>query len=63
MTQFFLDRQDELTARKFRPSSMETIRSVGGDPLTLVTEMPLLSSRKWVKLWVLPIQKLYDGKS
>ena len=41
MTQFFLDRQDELTAGKFRPSSMEAIRSVGGDPLTLVTEMPL----------------------
>ena len=41
MTQYFLDRQDEPTAKKFRPSSMETIRSMGGDPLTLVTEMPL----------------------
>ncbi len=28
-------------ASKFRPSSMEAIRSLGGDPLTLVTEMPL----------------------
>ncbi|MCH6569709.1 MAG: peptidase, partial [Acidobacteria bacterium] len=41
MTQYFLDRQDEVTASKFRPSSMETICSLGGDPLTLVTEMPL----------------------
>jgi hypothetical protein len=28
-------------AERFRPSSMETIRSLGGDPLTLVSEMPL----------------------
>lgn len=41
MTQHFLDQEDEVTARKFRPSSMETIRNLGGDPLTLVTEMPL----------------------
>ncbi len=32
---------DHETARKFRPSSMETIRALGGDPLTLVSEMPL----------------------
>ncbi len=41
MTQYFLDRQDDVTASKFRPSSMETILALGGDPLTLVTEMPL----------------------
>lgn len=41
MAQYFLDQEDELTAAKFRPSSMETIRALGGDPLTLVTEMPL----------------------
>ena len=41
MTQYFLDCQDEVTAGKFRPSSMETIRALGGNPLTLVTEMPL----------------------
>ena len=29
------------TAGRFRPSSMETIRSLGGDPLTLVSELPL----------------------
>ena len=32
---------DSDTAMRFRPSSMETIRSLGGDPLTLVSEMPL----------------------
>jgi len=32
---------DPTTAKQFRPSSMETIRSFGGDPLTLVSEMPL----------------------
>lgn len=28
-------------AARFRPSSMELARSLGGDPLTLVSEMPL----------------------
>lgn len=32
---------DHETARRFRPSSMEAIRSLGGDPLTLVSELPL----------------------
>ncbi len=32
---------DNATAALFRPSSMETIRALGGDPLTLVSEMPL----------------------
>jgi hypothetical protein len=41
MRQYFLDLGDEETAEKFRPSSMEAIRSLGGDPLTLVSEMPL----------------------
>ena len=41
MAQYFLDLGDESTAGKFRPSSMEAIRALGGDPLTLVTEMPL----------------------
>lgn len=41
MVQYFLDRKDQLTASKFRPSSMETIRALAGDLLTLVTEMPL----------------------
>lgn len=41
MAQHFLDQGDEGTARLFRPSSMEAMRSLGGDPLTLVSEMPL----------------------
>ena len=32
---------DPATAALFRPSSMEYVRSLGGDPLTLVSEMPL----------------------
>jgi hypothetical protein len=41
MARHFLDRGDRETAVKFRPSSMETIRSLGGDALTLVSEIPL----------------------
>ncbi len=41
MRRHFLDLGDEQTAALFRPSSMETIRAFGGDPLTLVSEMPL----------------------
>ena len=41
MRQHFLDRGDPATAARFRPSSMEAVRALGGDPLTLVTEMPL----------------------
>ena len=46
MRKYFLNRGDTETADKFRPSSMETIRSMGGDPLTLVSEMPLFIARK-----------------
>ena len=41
MRAHFLGLGDEATAGRFRPSSMEAVRSLGGDPLTLVTEMPL----------------------
>ncbi len=41
MRAYFLSRNDPHTADQFRPSSMETIRALGGDPLTLVSEMPL----------------------
>lgn len=41
MREHFLRQGDEETAALFRPSSMETIRRLGGDPLTLVSEMPL----------------------
>ena len=40
MRRHFLELEDANTAELFRPSSMETVRSLGGDPLTLVSEMP-----------------------
>ena len=45
---------DAETAIKFRPSSMETIRSFGGDPLTLVSEMPLFILPEMKQLGVNP---------
>lgn len=41
MRRFFLDKNDERTAQRFRPSSMEWIRSLGGDPFCVVSELPL----------------------
>lgn len=41
MAEHFRKRGDEATAELFRPSSMEFVRALGGDPLTLVSEMPL----------------------
>jgi hypothetical protein len=41
MASYFRQLNDEATASLFRPSSMEYVRSLGGDPLTLVSEMPL----------------------
>jgi hypothetical protein len=41
MGAYFRERGDEATADLFRPTSMEAIRRLGGDPLTLVSEMPL----------------------
>jgi len=41
MRKHFLQLGDNKTAALFRPSSMETVRAFGGDPLTLVSEMPL----------------------
>ena len=41
MRRHFLDRGHPETAALFRPSSMEHVRSLGGDPLTFVSEMPL----------------------
>lgn len=41
MSEHFIAAGDPETASLFRPSSMETVRSLGGDPLTLVSEMPL----------------------
>ena len=41
MRDHFLARGEPETAALFRPSSMELVRSWGGDPLTFVSEMPL----------------------
>lgn len=41
MRDHFLSLGDPETASRFRSSSMEAVRSLGGDPLTLVSEMPL----------------------
>ena len=41
MQTHFTEHDDPETASLFRPSSMEHVRSLGGDPFTLVSEMPL----------------------
>lgn len=47
MQAFFQEKGDDLQASFFHPSSMESIRSFGGDCLTLVSELPLfVISRK-----------------
>ena len=41
MQAWFEERGDPETAALFRPSSMDYVRSLGGDPFTMVSEMPL----------------------
>ena len=41
MQTYFKEQGDEETAAKFRPSSMEYVRKLGRDTLTIVSEMPL----------------------
>jgi hypothetical protein len=41
MAEHFVALGDAATAALFRPSSMEFVRGLGGDPFTLVSEMPL----------------------
>lgn len=41
MQTYFLERDDAETAQKFKLSSMEFVQDLGGDPLCLVTELPL----------------------
>ncbi len=45
MRDYFLERDDPGMAAKFRPSSMEYVRALGGDPFTMVSEMPLFLRR------------------
>ncbi len=56
MQQYFLSRKDERQASFFHPSSMESIRSLGGDCLTLVSELPLFiyPCRHRVRSWPNP---------
>ena len=54
MRDHFLGLGDPDTAARFRPSSMETIRSLGGDPLTLVSEMPLFLTPVLASTWARP---------
>ncbi len=41
MRAHFLRQGDAQTASRFHPSSMEYVRSLGGDPLVMVSELPL----------------------
>lgn len=41
MRAFFMEQGNREMAEKFFPSSMEAVRELGGDPLTIVSEMPL----------------------
>lgn len=41
MKSFFLEKEQPEMAAKFHASSMESIKSLGGNPLTIVSEMPL----------------------
>ncbi len=41
MQAYFRSRNDEVTAQLFHLSSMEYVRNLGGNPLCLVTELPL----------------------
>lgn len=46
MRDHFFTQNDPETARLFHDSSMEFVRKLGGDPLCLVTELPLFMIRK-----------------
>lgn len=45
MRTFFRAKDDSAMARRFHDSSMEFVASLGGDPLSLVTELPLFLIR------------------
>ena len=62
MKDFFLAKDDGATADKFHPSSMEWIRSLGGDPLCIVSEMPLFQIGKRTRDLDRPVgQELRDA--
>jgi len=41
MKEYFMGLNDPETAAKFKPSSMQFVQSLGGDPLCIVSELPL----------------------
>ena len=47
MRAHFMGREQPEMAEKFRPSSMETLKALGGDPLTTVSEVPLFLVREF----------------
>ncbi len=64
MRKHFLALNDQNMANKFHPSSMESIRSLGGDCLTLVTEMPLFIFPKKERIlnWPDPYLKQWSSQ-
>lgn len=62
MRSYFLQQGDSATAEQFYPSSMESIRSLGGDCLTLVSEMPLFLFPKRVRTLTWPDPYLNEWK-
>lgn len=49
MRKYFNELEDKLTAKLFHDSSMEFVRKLGGDPLSIVTELPLFLIEKEVE--------------
>ena len=43
MKEYFVERNDEAMAKRFSPSSMEWVQSLGGDPVCIVSELPLFT--------------------
>ena len=62
MTQYFLDLQDEVTASKFRPVPWKRFAPWVVIPSRWSLKCRYFFSPKWVRCWVLPIQKRSDGK-
>ena len=43
MKAYFMERNDHAMAGRFKPASMDWIQSLGGDPLCMVSELPLFN--------------------
>lgn len=43
MKAYFMERNDPTMAERFRPASMDWVQSLGGDPLCMVSELPLFN--------------------